>query len=591
MEIKMANNSLFPRERVKGFELRPYQVSALDALHAAIQERDILLLQAATGAGKTVMIVRLINKYFHDHPGRNFLVVMHKKELVEQFVKSFFKFSDIPLADIGIACAGVNKTVSVGRRVTVASVQTLVNHLDKFPGADLVVVDETHRIGHDFASQYQKLMQTLRDYKPHHKVIGVTATAYRLGHGMIYGDRCKPGRTNFFPELTHRVTYKELVENNHLMPLRGFITSHESITEDLKAVKVSGDYNLGQLGDVMSNARHIDSAVDGYEKYGLEHNSVCVFACTIEHAELLCEAFNKRGHRAVSIHSQLPPLVRDANLRAWQSGEVKVAVSINILVEGFDFPALSCLVFCRPTKSPTLYIQGIGRILRTSPGKKEALLIDLTDNTLEFGLDIDNPKFTIPRNADGEGGDAPTKVCPGEMNDGTVCAEPVHAALKYCPVCGYEFETTEEVQAAMGEMKKVDFNKLPDPEPYDVERVEYEAHESRNSGKTLIKATYFTGYLNPKFHEWICLPDNYDGFAVNQARAWWEERTNEPFPETVEEFLFLSDTLMQPARIITVKEGKYHRVIDCQYVESGDVHAGELSVTPESSTWSDKVPF
>ena len=514
--------------------LRQYQIIAINALHSAIQTRDILLLLAATGAGKTVIIVRMIARYFKDHPGRSFLILMHKQELVTQFVNSFAKFTEIDQREIGIACSGYSQQVILDRRITLATVQTLVNRVGEYPGADLVVVDETHRVTIDEDSQYCSLLAMLREYRPAHKVIGVTATAYRLGHGMIYGDRCRPGRINYFPELTHRITYKELVAGDHLMQLSGRIASSDSITADLANVRVSGDYNLSALGEVMSRVVHVQSAVDGFERYGLEHQHVCVFCCTISHCEAVAQAFRDRGYKTVVIHSQLSSIERAANLASWQSGRARIAVSINILVEGFDFPALSCLVFCRPTKSPTLYVQALGRILRKHDGKTEALLIDLTDNTKNFGLDLDNPQFTIPSGMDGEG-EAPTKLCPGENDDGTFCGQLVHASLRYCPYCLYEFEVQPATDALVGEMKPVVFSRPP--EPFFVTDVFYEMHESKKNGKWLIKVVYMCG-LKDVFFEWVCLPDYYEGFAVIKARQWWEDRSDEPFPETCEEFLF-----------------------------------------------------
>ena len=540
------------------FALRPYQELALNVLHQEIQTKDILLLQAATGAGKTVIIVRLINRYFFDHPGRKFLILMHKQELVAQFAASFAKFSEIPEKDIGFACSGYSSKVLLDRRVTIASVQTLVNRMDEYGGADLVIVDETHRVTDDEDTQYGGLLAKLREYRPGHKVLGVTATAFRLGHGYIYGDQCRPGRTNFFPELTHRIKYQELRDAGHLMPLVARIAADENITADLANVQVSGDYNLGQLGDTMSKTVHVQSAVDGLEEYGSEHKRVCVFACTIAHCEALAEAFRERGHSVTTIHSKLSPIERESNMIAWRSGRVRIAVSVNILVEGFDFPELSCLVFCRPTKSPTLFIQALGRILRTAPDKDEALLIDLTDNTRNFGKNLDEPNFTIPGFAEGEG-EAPTKTCPGELADGSFCGELVHASLFYCPFCGYEFERPEAVEAELPDLKKVEFNKKEPPEPYDVSSVDYEIHESKKSGKFLIKVTYRCG-LNLFFNEWICLPDFYKGYAVAKAEAWWAERTDEDFPSSVEEFIFLSGCLATPLQVLVVEDGKYNRV-------------------------------
>ncbi len=554
-------------------ELRPYQITALDVLHNALQERDILLLQSATGSGKTVIIVRMIQRYFNDHLDRRFLIVMHKAELVRQFVSAFREFTNIPTSDIGICCSSISTKHDIKPRIVIASVQTMINQVADYQGADMVIIDETHRVSHDESSQYQQLLEVLRVKYQNHKVIGVTATAYRLGHGMIYGDKCRPGRKNFFPELTHRVTYKELKEQKHLMPLKGFVAAHADIEDDLKKLSVSGDYNIGEAGTMM--AKHVYTAVTAYEEYGLDHNHVCVFACTIEHAEALTNVFNEAGYDAVVIHSKLTKIERHANLTLWQSGKVKIAVSINILVEGFDFPALSCLLFCRPTKSPTIFVQAIGRILRNAPGKEEALLIDLTNNVNEFGLDLDNPRFIIPKYVEGEG-EAPVKVCDGEMPDGDYCGELLHASVRICPQCGKEF-SQESVEELMPELKKVEFNKPYEPEPpiwYNVCGIKADEHTSKKNGKKLLKVilTLDTLYSKPFVSEYICLPGDYEGKALDFGKEKWESFTAEPYPVDLADGLWLAGDFVKPEKALCeLQENGYFKLLDLDFGEGLDI--------------------
>lgn len=562
--------------------LRPYQIDTLDVLHDAIQDRDILLLQAATGAGKTAMIVRMIQRYFNSDSSRTFLIVMHKQELIQQFMASFKKFTSIPVADIGIACKGLSSKVVTDRRITIASVQTLVNQLNVYGGADLVVVDETHRIGHDDNSQYKVLLNKLREYKPDHKVIGVTATAYRLGHGMIYGDECKAGRDNFFPDLTHRVLYSDLVRDGYLMPLKGFVACDGDTAEELSnATMTSGEYNMLDAGRIMT--RHISSAVDAFEKYGADHKSVAVFACTIDHATRLSEEFSSRGHSACVIHSKLSAIERDYNLKEWQSGRIKIAVSINVLVEGFDHPGLSCLVMCRPTKSPVVFVQAIGRVLRVHEEKSESLLIDLTSNVMEFGLDLDNPRFTIPSGMDGKG-EAPVKICPGNNEDGTACGMSLHPATMVCHYCGYEYPVVE-MEASVSKMKEVNFNGEEEPpEWYDVMGMSTSIHTSKE-GKQLLKVSLQVGsgfYGSKSVNVWICLRDYYKGFAVDKGEEKWNEFSEEPFPDNVEEAEFLSGTFKVPSRALCSKKDRFLELIELDFnlIECNDNKQEEFDNVP-----------
>ena len=553
-------------------ELRPYQIEVLEALQAGLRDNYILLLQAATGAGKTTTLTRLIRKYYYEQPARRFLILMHKQELVTQFVGSFQHHTDVPVSDIGICCASLTDDCDLSKRITIASVQSFAKKMDQFGGADLVIVDEAHRISHDEKSQYRVVLNKLREYWPEHRVIGCTATSYRLSHGEIYGTRCRPGRINFFPALTCRITYSRLLSEGHLCKLIGRVKPDSALVDDLSRIAMSnGDYAIGQLGDMMAKPVHTESAVDALEEFGEGRSKVCVFACTIAHTEALVKAFTNRGHTAVPIHSKLTPIERAANMEAWKAGSVRIGVSVNVLVEGVDIPALDCLIFCRPTLSPVIFIQATGRILRTFPGKEDALLIDLTKNTESFGTDLDNPKFTIPKGAEGEG-DAPSKVCPGELSDGTFCGSNIHASLRYCPDCGFYFEPPEVIEGAIGDLKHVEFNKAEPPETYIVEEVFAESYVSKNSGKKMLRVRYgCEGYQD--FFDYVCLPDEYSGYAVEKARTWWEEMSDEPFPDSVEEAVFLSESINCPTSIEVQKEGRFFKVLSRSFKVGEDMVA------------------
>jgi DNA repair protein RadD len=562
--------------------LRDYQIDALNALDCAIKTQDVLLLQAATGAGKTIIVARFIQKYYKKFPDRKFLLLMHKKELIKQFQSTFANFTEIPAHDIGIACAGISQSIFLDRRIVIASVQTFINYLSQYPGADLVVVDETHRVSQHEDTQYQKVLARLREYKPRHKVLGVTATAYRLGHGMIYGDKCRVGNENFFPSLTHRITYKSLVHDGHLMPLKGFVCADRDTIAEIQSVKTSaGDYVMAAAGSVMS--KHVESAVDAYEKYATNHKHVAVFACTINHAEALLNAFTSRGYDAVCIHSRMAMADRDENLRLWHSGEVRFAISVNILVEGFDFPALSCLIMARPTKSPVVFIQAIGRILRKSESKEEALLVDMTGNVKEFGLDIDNPCFTIPSCPKGEG-EAPHKVCPGELADGQVCGARLHPAILECENCGYEF-SKEEVNKALGIMEEIEFLQLEPPEWKNVVDMKVNEHISKN-GKVLLRIKFELESFGYQFGKtvsmWLCFPDYYEGYAVKKSEEKWALFSEEPFPQSAEEAEFLADSIECPTRILCslTEDGKHYNAIDFDFnpieTEAQTIEYGEV---------------
>lgn len=549
-------------------EARPYQARALDAIYSDLQIMPDVLLQGMMGCGKTFMSVRLIQRLHKENPGMQFLVLMHKQELCQQFYDSFQKFTDIHFRKIGICCAGLGQKI-IDRDITIASIQTFVNIMDSFGGAGLIIVDEAHRIDINGDTQYKQAFEYLRLQRPNCRILGITATPARLGHGYIYGHMCKPGAVNLFPKISHAISYAELRDEGHLVPLKGVVAAHESIERDLSGVSVNGDYVLNQLGEIMSSERHLDTAVEAIDQYCSGYKRICVFCCTIDHAEQLRSLL---GDRATTVHSQLNPIDRQANMMAWESGRRPIMTSVNILTEGFDMPQLDCLVFARPTLSSSLYLQAVGRVLRTSPGKDHGMLVDLTDNTARFGTDLDNVKITVPKvvEAAEKKEREMWKICPN-------CEAEVHRALRECSECGFEWPPNECVIAeALPQMKTVNFNPgddvftVADPEIYEVIDWEIEPHTSRNSGKELGKITYYyreSIYKRSQVFLWLCLPDNYSGFAVQKSQERWEQISNDPFPMSVDEFMEAS--FLEPTHISVDINGQYPQLVEvvCKEVE------------------------
>ena len=423
----------------------------------------------------------------------------------------------------------------------------------------------------------ERIIATLQKYNEHVRLIGCTASPYRLGSkgGYIYGDRNKADAVPYFDEVDAEITTRELLAGRYIAPLTGLASINDNYAEDLAHVNiVAGEYNLGQISDMMCKPVHVQSCVDGWKKYASDRKKTLVFCSSIEHAERVAGAFNEHGISACAIHSKLSPIEEKAAMECLKQGTMAVFTSVAKLTTGMDISDIDTIIMARPTKSTALYQQCIGRGQRLAEGKRNCLVIDLTGCTTDFGTDMDNLHVAVPSSpGDGE---APTKICPGENEDQSICGKSVHASLLYCPYCLYKFPVTPEVEAAIGTMKKVEFNKIPEPEPYDVTYVFYEVHLSRKTKKELIKVTYECGIFD-KVYEWICLPDYYSGYAVTKAKEWWEQRTDEPFPDSCDEFMFLSDELIKPFRIMVLKQPKQmDKVIDSWFVEYEDMTEEEF---------------
>lgn len=524
--------------------LRQYQITAIEAVHKDLQTSKNVLLQQIMGAGKTVLTCRLVNKYYHT-TDRRFLILAHKNELLTQFQKTFRKFTDIPEDDIGISCAGLHEKI-VEKRITIASVQTFINQLESYSGCNLIIIDEAHRIQINTGSQYDQVINYLRDKNPAMRILGITATPWRLGHGRIYGP-CD----NLFPRLCHQTTYEELKSSGHLMPLEGKVASHPSMSEDLFGVRVSGDYVLDQLGEIMCRERHTTTAVEAMHKHcdGFKH--ICVFCCTIEHAETLRKLI---GAEATTVHSKLTPLERNANMEAWRSGRKRIITSVNILVEGFDWPALDCIVMARPTLSAGLYLQAVGRVLRCAPGKERALLLDLTDNTARFGTDLDRIKIGVPKKVEEQLKKNFEKLCPE-------CETIVHSARAECPECGYVWPPPEPPENAVNvpELNEVFFGKA-EPKTVEVGSLKFFKHMKKDKPPSLRVEYHSHSLFGSRIaSEWVCF--EHSGFARQKAEDWWKEMTGDDTPpKTVDEALELTHLVSTPDEIVIEPDGKWVRI-------------------------------
>lgn len=562
--------------------LRDYQVRTLDQVWAALQVKLNVLISAPCAAGKTIMFSKIVQRLLRENPAFRALILTDREILVTQSRDKLAAVAPELAADIGIACSSVTADRDLSRRVTIASRQTLVNHLDRFEPVQLVIVDECHLMAIPTETkpepdQFAAIIGKLRAYNQNMRMVGCTASPYRLNTGYIFGSENRPGSRPYFDQIDAQITTTELLAGGYIAPLTGRVNTSAGLEEDLRNVNViGGEYNLGQVSMAMCKASHVQTCIDAWRLYAGDRKKTLVFCCTIEHAEAVAKAFSDAGIPATAIHSKLTQVEESVRFSAMERGTLQVFTSVAKLTTGMDVVDLDCGILARPTKSTALYKQMVGRFQRTAPGKTDALILDLVGATTEFGTDMDNLRVNVPR-GDGEGGEAVVKICPGTNPDGTVCGISVHASLKYCPACGYEFPVAEAVEAKIGALKKVEFNAAKEPDIYEVASVYYEIHESRKTGKSLIKVGYFCGIYST-FNEWICLPDFYQGYAVDKARDWWEARTEEPFPSSVEEFIFLSDSLVWPTHVAVVEDGKFNRVVECMFAEIGDQVPDEMPV-------------
>lgn len=339
-------------------KLRPYQEAALEAWDAFVGKggrRGLMVLP--TASGKTVIFAHLPKTY-----GKT-LVLAHREELLDQAADKLRQAN--PELTVGVEAA---ERTADGADLVVGSVPTLgrarSNRLTKFNPQEfgLVVVDEAHHASPD-NSTYARVLDYFKDVPR----LGVTATPQR-------GD--KKGLIGVFDEVVYFRSVEDMIREGWLVPPVGF---RVRTGDDLSGVHTrAGEYVESELVAVVDNARRNKLAVDAYMELAIGRRA-CVYAVNIDHAVHLEEAFRDAGLSTGSVYGHTPKDTRRQTLKDFYDGKISIMVSVGVLTEGWDDPGVSCLILARPTRSPLLYTQIIGRGLRLHPEKDDCVIIDLAD--------------------------------------------------------------------------------------------------------------------------------------------------------------------------------------------------------------------
>lgn len=380
--------------------LRPYQLAAVESAVASATAMRRPILVAPTGSGKTVMGVaaamRIIGK------GRA-LWLAHRKELVEQATKHVEHAGGVA----GIIMAGFEPTPLAPFQI--ASVQSLARR--EMPPADLVVIDECH---HATSESYGDILAHYANVP----TIGLTATPFRMdGHGL--GD--------VFGELVVAAYTDDLCDAGYLTRPRVYATE----TPDLRGVKiVAGDYAKNSLAGRMNTPAMNKAIVGDWVRRCVGMRTV-VFAVDIAHSEAIAKAFRCAGIRAEHIDGGTPRAEREAILSRLASGETTVVCNCMVLTEGWDLPALQCVIIARPTASLNLHWQMIGRIMRAVEGKSGAIVLDHAGNHHVHGLVTRRIAYSL------EAGHRAGASEPLGMRRCMECGLYFDVGAEACPECGW----------------------------------------------------------------------------------------------------------------------------------------------------------
>ena len=558
--------------------LRWYQIEACRAAWEYLcSKAGNPVICLATGSGKSVIAAELCREAIERYGGR-VVVLAHRKELLSQNAGKIREA--IPGLDVGIFSAGLDSR-DTEHGVIVAGIQSVFRRAVDFGQRHLVLIDECHLIPHDGEGMYRRFLDDLRAINPHLRMIGLTATPYRLDSGPI----CRPDG------LFHRVCYsapiRQLIQEGYLCNLT---TTAAAATVDTSGVHLrGGEFVPGEAEQLFSGV--VEAACRETVDQAAGRQSVLAFCSGVKHAEQVGECLARlTGERVGVVTGETFPMAREQILADFRAGRLRWCCNVDVLTTGFDAPNIDCIAILRATMSPGLFAQMVGRGFRVHPAKQNCLILDFGGNIRRHGP-IDAPEYGIQDVRQKSAGDAPVKTCPN-------CEIDVLIAATECPECGWQFPREREAKhderadaaqiLSEPETWLVDavsyfrhVKKKAEPGDYPTLRVDYECHREGAAGNLATET----------ISEWVCI--EHDGFAGRRAHRWWTARSVTPFPESVDDAVDLCrrGAVAAPRSIAAAKQGRWWRVLSADLDERPDEWADEVSGVDPFSEVEQEVPF
>lgn len=522
------------------------------------------LIVMPTGTGKSWVVGGICIEALGMYAPTRILMLTDTKELVKQnYEKLKEMWSDAP---VGIYCDGLDRK-QLHYPLTFGTIASIINVAEQLGFIDLLLVDEAHKISPDDESMYRTLINVLKRTNPLLKVIGLTATPFRMKQGMLTNGT-NALFTDIIVDMSNLECYNWFFEQGYLLPP---IPRPTKIEYDASKVRIKGgEYDQKSMQEEVDNKKKNEAVVLELLEHGVNRHCGMVFAGGVDHCKHLLEIFEYYvPGKATWVASRgMSGKTRDANIEAYKNGEYKWMINNGILTTGFDYPAIDIMGVARLILSPGLWGQMLGRGTRPlyMPGfdlstqlgrlasiaaspKQNCMVLDFGQNATRLGM-INALRVPEPPERKRKG-DAPIRIC-----DSCGCYN--HASARACWACQFEFprylkieESSATTKLVAGVNSTTPPKQLPQYIEMPVDHVTFDRHTKRNTPDS-IKVTYHCGrkFIN----EWICLDhvnqDGKPGVAAAKGRKLWRTLSGEKeVPGNVEEALKNLDKLRTPRAI------------------------------------------
>lgn len=400
----------------------------------------------------------------------------------------------------------------------------------------------------DGDGMYRQFLADARVVNPHVRLIGLTATPFRMKSGTI----CTAD--GFLNTICYKIGVKDLINDGFLSVIRSKAGVEKANTDSLHVR--GGEFIAGEAEAMMSEHRLVESACREIIEYTTDRTSCLIFSAGVAHGRLITDMLKKQhGVECGFVDAETPGLERMGILSRFQRGDLKYLANVNILTTGFDAPNIDCVALLRPTMSPGLYYQMVGRGFRLNPGKSDCLVLDFAGNVERHGpvdiLDAWEPGKKRP-------GDAPVKECPK-------CHSYIAASFLTCPDCGFVFPVEEKPKHLETATTAGIISGQETIEEYKVADTTYRVHEKYNAppgSPRTMRVDYQVGFNQWK-SEWICV--EHDGFAGQKAAVWWKSRCALPMPKNADDAVRLANScaiaFTNSIKVRSVAGEKFDRII------------------------------
>lgn len=565
-------------------QLRPYQQEAVDAVYDYLRAHDDNpCVVIPTAGGKTPVMSTICRDAVLQWNGR-VLILAHVKELLEQAADKLR--SICPEVKFGVYSAGLRRR-DTEHAVIVAGIQSVYKRACELDAFDLIVVDEARMIPPSGEGMYRQFLADAMVVNPRVRTIGLTATPFRLKSGMI----CGPPDHHILNAVCYEIGVKELIRDGYLCPL---VTKAGIQKADTSSLHIrAGEFMADEVENLMDSNELVEAACREIVEYTDDRHAVLIFASGVKHAQHIQRVLRDRHDQECGLVSgKTPTAERDEILARFRGGQcdglfqqqpLKYLVNVNVLTTGFDAPNIDCVAIVRPTMSPGLWYQMVGRGFRLHPGKANCLVLDFGGNAIRHGP-VDQIRVCDAANGNGKSGEAPAKECPQ-------CHALIAAGYSSCPDCGYEFPAQERTNHDAEASTEGVLSGQVTNERIAVRDVFYTVHIKRGADEDApktMRVDYKVGWHEYK-SEWVCF--EHEGYARWKAEQWWLARSHDPIPDSAERAVDVANAggLATTKSIVVrrVAGDPYERVVDYELGPKPEA----VACDPVDMYDPDEIPF